>query len=206
MLADRDNSLPDVYLSELESRSAGHLRFLTRLHVENYFLDENTIATAFEDLAAPSDWRRQPAAIRERLLNLAQACIPVAVNRWLSTQLRSLVGELDISAKGIDTCSQDQLISFAITAAENETARISQHLGPDALSAQLSARWTQLAASLNSGDRWKSIFPGKMLFGQFAAACRIKSGMLRSAYLAASRRTNFAAFQDILDIFAHWAQ
>jgi hypothetical protein len=203
MLADRDNSLPEAVLAELETRSTGRLRFLPRLHVENYFLDERTLAAAFQSLVAANDWRRNPDAIREKLTSLAAAAIPLAVNRWLSTQLRSFVGELDVSVKTVTGMGCDQLLTSIKEAARGEMARISGHFSESELEKQVPGRWNILDSSLKD-ETWKVLFPGKMLFAQFSAAAQIRQGMLRSAYLAASRSVDHKPFTDIIDILQGW--
>jgi hypothetical protein len=203
MLADRDSSLPEDVLRDLEGRSSGRLRFLPRLHVENYFLHEPTLAAAFGSLVPGTDWRRNPDAIREKLTSLASAAIPLAVNRWLSTQLRSLVGELDISAKKVQGMNRDELITAIQQTAMGETGRIGHYFSDQQVAQQVSARWNLLEASLRDGS-WKVLFPGKMLFAQFAATTQIQQGMLRSAFLAASRRANHEPFADIIGILDGW--
>lgn len=205
MLADRDNSLPEAYLTELEGRGGGRLRFLPRLHVENYFLDEETLAVAFSNLVAENDWRRDPAAIRMRLLELARALIPVAVNRWLGMQLRSLVGEIDVSVKGAHAFDRDGLIAATIDVAKNESRRTGEFLGADHIASQINERWSNLEGSLEHGDLWKKLFPGKILFNQFASAGQLRPGFLRSAYLAASRNRGHACFSEVIEIFRSWA-
>jgi len=197
MLADRDSSLPEDVLRELESRSVGRLRFLARLHVENYFLNETTIAAAFENFVPATDWRRNSDAIREKLMNLAAAAIRLAVNRWLSTQLRSLVGELDISIKGVQGMTRDRLLTAIQGSARGEIARITGHFAEGELERQVTARWNLLEASLREGT-WKFLFPGKMLFAQFSTAAQVQQGMLRSAFLAASRNADHEPFADIV--------
>jgi ABC-type cobalamin/Fe3+-siderophores transport system ATPase subunit len=203
MLADRDSSLPEGVLRDLEAQSSGRLRFLPRLHVENYFLHERTIAAAFGNLVPASDWRRNPDAISEKLRNLATAAIPLAVNRWLSTQLRSLVGELDISVKGVQGMNRDQLVTATQLAAKGETTRIGEHFSESELERRVRERWDLLEASLHE-DTWKALFPGKMLFVQFAATAQVQQGMLRSAFLAASRSASHEPFADILSILEGW--
>jgi len=205
MLADRDNSLPENYLTELEERSAGRLRFLPRVHIENYFLDEATIAVAFADLVPRGDWRRDPVAIRERLHALARAAIPIAVNRWIGTHLRALVGDIDLSIKGCDRMSRDEMATAAEQAASTELGRIARCLDVGTVRSQVAARWQSLVTSLSDGEAWKVVFPGKVLFNQFANASEMKPGMVRSAYLAAARKSGHAAFQDVIDILRTWA-
>jgi ABC-type cobalamin/Fe3+-siderophores transport system ATPase subunit len=204
MLADRDNSLPDQVLQELENRANGRLRFLPRLHVENYFLDEETLAEAFRHLVPEDDWRRRPAEIRERLVDLARAMIPQSVNLWLSTRLRSLVGDLDVSVRGPVAPSVDELKTKLLPVLGREGNRIAEHLDPAAVASEVESRWQELESSLANGT-WKLLFPGKIILGQFASQAGLKVGMLRSGYIAAARTRDFAPFADIVDIMTSWS-
>jgi len=204
MLADRDNSLPEEVLTDLESKSRGRLAFLPRLHLENYFLDEFLIADAFCDLAPPSDWRRNPSQVRDRLLALAKSLIPLAVNRWLGTRIRALVGEIDVTIKGNAHQTPEKFLSELIPRVEAEQSRLATHLRNSALEAEVQSRWLELSNALGS-DEWKRIFPGKILFAQFASAAAIKPGFLKNAYMAAARRSATDPFMDIRTIFDRWA-
>jgi putative AbiEii toxin of type IV toxin-antitoxin system len=204
MLADRDNSLPEKVLSELEGRSSNRLRFLPRLHIENYFLDEGTIAEAFADLVPASDWRRDANAIRERLQALAGELVPMAVNRWLSTQARSLIGEIDLAIKFGDRGAVEEFLREVLHAARKEELRISGQFEPSVLEGQVKLRWKELSDALGSNE-WKRLFPGKVIFGKFCGQAGLAAGFLRTAYIAAARRRGFSPFEDVLEIFRRWA-
>lgn len=137
MLADRDNSLLPAYLGDLETRSQGRLRFLPRLHVENYFLDEHTIALSFADLVPAADWRRDPSIVRTRLLDIARHAIPVAVNQWISTQLRSLIGEVDVAAREVAEADLQDLLAKVNDTTSNEAHRIRSYLEPRVITQQI---------------------------------------------------------------------
>jgi hypothetical protein len=203
MLADRDNSLPEAVLADLEAQAKGRLKFLPRLHLENYFLDEFVLASAFEDLSPVSDWRRDPAQIRERLLSLARDLIPLAVNRWLGAQLRALVGEVDVTLKGVTHPSPDAFLADLAPRVSAENKRLSSHMSTTILDGEVRRRWQELSNALLSDD-WKSLFPGKILLAQFAASAGIKAGFLKNAYMAAARRSTIDPFADIAKIFHQW--
>ena len=204
MLADRDNSLPEAVLADLELKAKGRLRFLPRLHLENYFLDEAVLAAAFADLSPASDWRRDPAQIRERLLVLARDLIPLAVNRWLGTQLRALVGEVDVTLKGVTHPSPAAFLADLAVRVTAEQARLSSHMSPASLDQEVRRRWQELSDALVSDD-WKRLFPGKILLAQFASSAGIKTGFLKNAFLAAARRAGQDPFADIIMVFQQWA-
>ena len=192
MFADRDNSLPEDILADLEAQGKGRLKFLPRLHLENYFLDEFVMAAAFEDLAPVSDWRRDPAQIRERLSSIAtplsRDLIPLAVNRWLGAQLRALVGEVDVTLKGVTHPSPESFLADLAPRVSAENKRLSSHISTTILDGEVHRRWQELSNALLSDD-WKRLFPGKILLAQFASSAGIKPGFLKNAYMAAARRS-----------------
>ena len=203
MLADRDNSLPETTLADLEKRAAGRLRFLPRLHIENYFLDEQTIADAFTDLVPQSDWRRDSNAISDRLRSIASQLLPLAVDRWLSTQMRSLIGEVDVSVKSYGQSAVHQFTDNVLAAAVKERDRLAAHFDPAILERRVEERWQELARALQS-DMWKQLFPGKIILGTFAGQVGLQLGFLRTLYIAAARRRDLAPFREVTDIFASW--
>jgi AAA domain, putative AbiEii toxin, Type IV TA system len=204
MLADRDNSLPDTVLEELEARANGRLRFLRRLQVENYFLEEEVLAEAFTHLVPPDDWRRRPEEIHDQLVNLARAVIPQSVNLWLSTRLRSLVGDLDVSLRGPVAATLDELANNLRPILDREGQRISEHLDAQTVTSEVESRWKVLESSL-ADDTWKHLFPGKIILAQFASRAGLKVGMLRSAYIGAARSRDFRPFTEIVDLMTTWS-
>jgi hypothetical protein len=206
MLADRDTSLPEPELASLEAQAKGRLKFLPRMHIENYFLDGPTIAAAFRDLVGVDSWLRDASAIEARLREIAREAIPVAVNMWLSTQIRSAVGEIDVSLKDVNRKSLPELIAMIPARIADENRRVSRYLDPAFAEAELRNRWTTLENSLAPGNQgWRSLFPGKLLVGSFCGAARLSKGYFANLYIAKSRRQEVSPFQDIIDILAEWA-
>jgi predicted ATPase len=206
MLADRDTSLPEAQLADLEAHADGRLKFLPRLHVENYFLDARTIASAFRDLVGADSWLRDPAVIEGRLHSLAREAIPVAVNMWLSTQLRSLVGEIDVALKDVEGKSEVELAGMLPARVAEEHRRVNQYLDHGFAEAELRKRWATLTDSLAArNEAWRFLFPGKLLVGRFCGAARINKGYFTSLYIAHAHRQEANPFQELIDIFAAWA-
>jgi AAA domain, putative AbiEii toxin, Type IV TA system len=59
MLCDRD-AMPLHEIGAMERDSGGRIKALKKYHLENYFLDEKTIATMFEPMTVEGDWLRSP--------------------------------------------------------------------------------------------------------------------------------------------------
>ena len=57
-----------------------------------------------------------------------------------------------------------------------------------------------------SDDRWKHELPGKVIFAQFCAAAGLEQRQLRNLYLSEAERAPQNPFQEIVDIFAEFAE
>jgi ABC-type cobalamin/Fe3+-siderophores transport system ATPase subunit len=98
MLCDGDSA---ARAFRSQSKSEGHLRVLSRYHLENYFLDERVWVKVFEDLALPAnDPLRDPTAIREVMRNLARGDTSYAAALKVANYFRQLVGNIDLMPKG----------------------------------------------------------------------------------------------------------
>lgn len=202
MLADRDNSLTEGELRQLEKGANGRLRFLPRYHIENYFLDENVIAEAFKALVHEDSWLRDPLLIKARFKEIARPCIPISVNLWLGAQLRTHVGEIDVSAKRVEGMDEGEFTSAALVQLDLETKRIESTLDKSNLTELVHSRWRELEQSLvDAHDGWKLIFPGKIMLGKFCSAANINTGYFQSLYITTARRDAFRPFTDVTDIF-----
>ena len=199
MIGDRDNSLSSEQLASLETESRGKLRFLKRYHLENYFLDESTIARAFEDMVAPENWLREPAKIRGVLRECASETLPYAMQIWANTFLRGrthhtwpdlkLNGARNFEAfKPAITKAAEFLPSTVPTVAEVVSA--------------VEAKWKDVGASIEADtDLWKSALPGKPILGMFSTRANLDRDRLCRLYVKADTSAEVSAFQDILDIF-----
>jgi hypothetical protein len=85
-----------------------------------------------------------------------------------------------------------------------EKKRLNQHLDVQDLDKQVKGRWRELELALKD-DKWKILFPGKVLVAQFCSAAKIEKGYFRNLYIATARGREFLPFKDVLDIFSTWA-
>lgn len=201
MLADRDSSLPATDLSQLEKTSGGRLRFLPRYHVENYFLDEATITGIFREMVPPEHWLRNQDEIRRKLIRIARECVPLAVNLSLSTQIRTQIGEVDASLKGVVGMQRDEFVQKIVPRAAEEEKRINGFLDAKRVGELATQRWAELEAILDKpGDDWKREFPGKILVGRLVSEAGLDKGFFVNLYLSVARRDGLRCFQEIIDI------
>lgn len=205
MLADRDNSIPDQELTELQQKSNGRLRFLSRYNIENYFLDENTIAAAFENLARSDEWVRDPAKIKSAFKEEARRAVPKSLNIWLSHYVRRLgsIGSVAVSLG--PQMKQEEYALKVETFLDGEIERIRERINVGQIKDAAVQRWKILEDSLESSDdAWKSLFPGKLLIGGFCGQAQIDRGRFRNSYISSARKQNPSPFSDIVNIFESW--
>lgn len=125
---------------------------------------------------------------------------------WLSTQVRSLVGEIDIALKDVDGKSPENLVGMLPRRLSEERNRIAQHLDPAMVERELRARWAALDRSLDGdGQEWRRLFPGKIIVGRLCGEARIQKGYFTSLYIAAARRAGLEPFAEIIALFREWA-
>jgi hypothetical protein len=204
MLSDRDNSLPTQELQRLESESQGRLRFLKRYHLENYFLEPALLSEVFRNLTESDHWLRDAEKIRQELVTLASELIPVAVNLWLGTQVRSYIGEVDVFLKHTNGKDLAWFQSQLKPRLQTELGRVSSYLDLAFVEDEVERRWKELQNSLTTAEGWKVEFPGKILLSQFCSRANMNRGYFLTSYLSVARADGYRAFQDILDIFDHF--
>lgn len=197
---------------ELTSRAAkdlqeqGRFRLLPRHHVENYFLDAETWAAAFSQVVLdPSSWMLDPKQIDERLRNLAQEMIPVAVAKAVDREFRKRAGNVSLPVKGADKLGLDGLIAVTKERAAHEAARVSAALAQEQLEVVARRRWTDLEASFQS-DHWKTVFPGKLVFRRFARMAKLPSDHMMGLYVNQAKQSGNPMFEELRKIFQSFAQ
>jgi predicted ATPase len=105
MVCDRDAVPPSRNSAQVTSQ---RLRILNRYHLENYFLEENVLAAAFDHLEAADSWLRSPQEIRKVLRGIAQNFVPYATALATSAYFREQFGNLDIMVKDCVGKTTDQ--------------------------------------------------------------------------------------------------
>lgn len=206
MLCDRDaipfSSTPD----ELEAASKGRLKVLKRYHLENYFLDENILASVFSSMEQEGAWLRDPQQIRAKLKELAQATLSYSAALIESARYRNLAGNLDIMPKGCHDKSSIELADLFKNRATEERTRINAVLNEGDIERSIQATMETLQQSLNTDtDEWKHLVPGKVLFNRFAAQAKLDAGRLKTLYLKEAEKHEPYPFADIIQIFERFA-
>ena len=204
MLCDRDALPMGKAAASAESKAAGKLRVLGRYHLENYFLDEQLLATIFADWEPEGSWLRDPKAVLAKLEQIATGLVPYATALIVSAKFREQFGNLDLMVKGSHGKTLTELSDSVISRAKEESVRFSASIEQTVLEQDLAATHKALLAALGDGS-WKNVIPGRSIVEQFAMASKVPSGRLKLRYLAESERTAIHPFQDVLNIFKDFA-
>lgn len=202
MITDRDSSVPDDVMEQMVLQASGRLAFLPRYHLENYFLDENIIAGMFESMEGEDSWLRNSGLVREKLKRIARESISYATQLWLRSHLRSSVGEIELTVKGIDKMGLSEYTVELEKAIVTEHGRVSKSLSIDTLKRVVEERWNLLVTLIDEDkDEWKELIPGKIICQKFSAEAGVGVGRFRSMYINEARRDEFRAFEDVINIF-----
>lgn len=200
LLCDRD---AENALGRLSTSSAigSRIRALPRYHLENYFLDEEGLAQAFEAIEPQNSWLRNPVAIRAKLREIAHSLISYTVALNVSASVRTQVGNVSIMPKGAaDAKCAEELLALISGKAAAEAERISLGLQPAAIKQLVEAEFLRLSNAVNSDvEIWKRDIPGRVVLNKFAASAQIQSGRLKQLYL--SRTDIEKTFSDVIAIF-----
>lgn len=137
MLSDRD-SRPAASHEATVATDSGRLRTLSRYHLENYFLAEEIWAMAFKALESPGSWLLTPAAIRDKLREIALDSVSYATALTVSFEVRQNFGSVNIMPKDCHGKSLDQLATLMTSRAANEAQRAAESLDVAAVAERIS--------------------------------------------------------------------
>lgn len=199
MLCDRD-SAPVVPEG---SAASARLRILSRYHLENYFLDESTWATAFRNLESAGHWLRDPAAIRARLRELARDLASYATALAVTAQLRQESGNVDVMPKACHGRTLNDLVDLLTDRGASEQSRVEAVLDGSRISTAATEYHESLMQSIEADDdQWKALVPGKPLLAQFAGAAGVHGGRMKNLYLSVAGDQDTNPFSEIDGIFS----
>ncbi len=202
MLADKD-ATPSISAGlETQIDSTSRFKSLSKYHLENYFLDANTLASCFSQMEEAGSWLRDPLKIDEELKNIAKRHIGYAASLIASKQVRDQAGNTDVMVKGANTLSKQQLIDSMLLNSEHEKSRILSSLSESNISSHVGEVYDELDTLLNEdSDRWKSFIPGKPVLAEFCGKANIPQGRLKTLYIRQAQESDADPFSEIYDIF-----
>ena len=204
MLCDRD-AVPFGSATETRLRHHNKVRLLSRYHLENYFLDTELMAAAFETMEASDSWLRNKDAIEKKLLLLATDSLSYATALVVSRQLRLNAGNIDVMPGACTALSLDELTAKISGTAKSESSRIHTELEVGRIEELTKEVYTKLSESIGDGT-WRTFIPGKQIVSRFCAAANITVGRYINLYLAESEKNNHAAFKEVLDVFQAFSE
>jgi len=205
MISDYDSSLPEEVMRNLVSKSSGRLAFLPRYHLENYFLDENIISRMFEKMELEESWLRNSEQIKEKLKQIARDSIPYAIQLWLGSFLRSKVGEIEVTVKGIDRTNLKEYLSQLEEPVLKERSRVNSTLSIDSIKEVVEERWNLLTDFINDDNEdWKKIIPGRVICHKFSSLAQIDPGRFKTMYINQAKEDGLIQFEDVINIFKNF--
>ena len=208
MLCDRDAVPLHLDPARIEGNASGRLKVLKRYHLENYFLDENILASVFRNMEAEAtSWLNDPTEIRTRLRELARDMVSYTAALVESVSFRQNAGLLDLMPKGAHGKTADELAQMMTACAEAEKQRIDQVLDPAKVAESVRNRMEILNTSLEQDtEEWKRLVPGKILLNKFAATARMDVGRLKTMFIREVEKAGAQTFADIVEIFEHFSK
>lgn len=206
MLCDRDAVPPGASDLDIEQAAGHRLKVLPRYHLENYFLDEVTIAEVFSSMVAESSWLRDPQAVRQRLDEIAREYVSYATALIVSSMYRDQAGNLDIMPKGVHGKTWSEVADLMCDKCTAELARIEGTVSLANVRQAVQETSSKLEQSILDGS-WRSLIPGRPILGRFCgtANAAMDVGRFKMAYLKAAERSSTSPFADIESIFGHFS-
>lgn len=202
MIVDHDSSLPEDKLEDYVSKSKGRLAYLPRYHLENYFLDENTISRMFEKMEAGGSWLRNPRRIREVMKQIAKESIPLTVQLELASYLQSEIGGINCKVKEIENLTVKEYLTELKEPVDKEIIRVSSKISIDFIEDFVRKKWDLLSKLIEQdNDEWKKLIPGRVVCNKFSSRTPIDKGRFKTMYINQAKEEDLAPFRDIIKIF-----
>lgn len=200
LLCDRDaaNTLGQDALAAAQS---GRIKLLPRYHLENYFLDERVLASAFTHLETAGSWLRDPNEIKKKIVEIARKVVPYAVALNVTARMRERVGNVSVMPKGaMEANDGAELLLIMDGKLDAELGRVQAGLDKALLRELVTSEFERLTRAVEADDpTWRADLPGRIIFNKFASAAGIQSGRLKQLYLVHADPQ--VTFRDIMVIF-----
>lgn len=203
MLCDRD-ALHALGPKSVSSNLSPRLKLLPRYRLENYFLDETTLARVFEEMEPADSWLRSPEQVNEKLRSLALELVPYCVALNVSAYAREKVGNIDIMPKELSSAKEfDALAKKVRETAEREIERVQGSLDLDYLVDLTKQEFDKLSHAIQTNDQsWRRDITGRIVLSKFASASRLPIGRLKLLYLKYADVDVNNPFSEIIEIFS----
>jgi len=121
---------------------------------------------------------------------------------WLGSYLRSKVGEIEVSVKGVDGMNLDGYTRQLEEPILKENKRIGIVLSIEEIKKDVGERWRALARLLEDDkEDWKKLIPGRVVCHRFANTAGINPGRFKTLYIHTAKEAGLAPFDEIIEIF-----
>lgn len=202
MIRDRDG-LSQEQIERLEV--SGRLRVLRRRHIENYFLDADTLAAVAERLYITKQKPHLTADyIRQELRRFAEESVGLNTLQSAKDYLGMNYG---LAGPRVPDPSslEDSALQEAIMAAVSESAQaLTDGLGDDEFGAWLRDETTRLRAALDDGT-WISTFQGKHLFRRVCTDLLDDDAIkIQHAYIDEALANGREPIKELVEVFEGW--
>jgi len=201
MLCDHDAPYSDDTIKD--DNSYPRLRRIGRYHIENYFLEEDILAACFAELNTDTEWLKDPAKIRSRLIALAELRIGYATSLIVSRTIWKAAGNVKIIPNATDA-TEDSLTQLMIDTADKEAARIQQVLDKGKVESMTRDIFQRLTKSLQTNDDWKTVIPAKPILKSFLSEAGIKEAHIKALYIKKAKEQPNDPFDEIRKIFDYF--
>jgi hypothetical protein len=200
LLCDRD-AVNLLGKGTLAAAGLKTVKLLPRYHLENYFLDERTLADGFRYLESIESWLCNPGAIREKLREIAATVVPYAVALNVAATVREKVGNVSVMPKGSGgALSREALAQLILQRVAAEQARVGAGLDKAGIESLVMDDYERLSRAVRDDDPvWQSDLPGRVILSKFAGVAGIQVGRLKQLYLGSADKPK--VFADIFEIF-----
>jgi hypothetical protein len=182
----------------------GRIRYLSRYHLENYFLDENTWERVFADcLAVPAGHPLTIASnIREQLRAFARSHVSYAVALKVANHFRQHIGNIDLMPKGVDQIPLEELVVLMEKKRGFELSRCSSRLTAASVEKSCREEFQKIDDALNSDlDLWKALIPGRPILKGFAERAGQDYATLKRLFVQVAKTIQPNPFEEIEEIF-----
>ena len=174
MLCDRD-AIHALGRKAVGEEPDDTVRELPRYHIENYFLDENVLASAFSKMESEGHWLRDAHKIKAKVLEIARSVVPYAVALNVNAIVRESVGNVSLMPKGVgEVGTKEKLVEMIVARLSDEERRVTSGLRAEDVGSLVSAEFDRLMNAVDSDSEvWRKDLPGRQILHKFASVAGI---------------------------------
>ncbi len=195
IIRDRDEFL-ETEINNLEPGSK--LRFLKKRCLENYLLDPQVLAKVSKQLCLDNKYRA-PEQITKELKKICDKNKTCALNTLMKGYFKRNFNLDSPVVKGVDKpMGEEDLLSKYIKDAQSKLDALNQKLN-NSIPAGLAKQCAIMNKAILN-ERWKDIFPGKMVFKQLCKTIKGDEKSVAEAYIDIAISEHPEVFADITQI------